>query len=129
MTQNNNFENDIDGTSMLYSMIPNLVQSHSSTISLSEYPQQQSDDIDDVTIYSDLCEKKDAHAFQEVDPFSYQVRTDTGYIMQNNNLIDNTYINNNIVYFTPENKHIWPHYDKFGQNYNDLGQHYMQNGF
>ncbi|CAG8760415.1 5582_t:CDS:2 [Gigaspora margarita] len=68
----NNFENDFDGTSMQYSMIPNLVQGHSSTIFLSEYPQQQSGNIDDVTLYSDFYEKKAAHAFQEVDPFSYQ---------------------------------------------------------
>ncbi|KAF0447477.1 hypothetical protein F8M41_002783 [Gigaspora margarita] len=101
----NNFENDIDGTSILYSMIPNFVQNHASTLSLSGYPPQQADNIDDVALYSDFYEKKPAYAFQEVDPFSYQLCDNTGYIMQNNNnLTDNTYINNNTVYFTPENK-------------------------
>ncbi|KAF0490040.1 hypothetical protein F8M41_022005 [Gigaspora margarita] len=105
----NNLENDFDGTSMLYSMIPNLVQSHASTLSLSGYPQQQSDNIENFTLYSDFYEKKTAYAFQEVDPFSYQLCTNTGYIMRNNhNLIDNTYNNNNTVYFTPENMHPWP---------------------
>ncbi|KAF0447470.1 hypothetical protein F8M41_002776 [Gigaspora margarita] len=99
----NNFENDFDGTSMLYSMSPNPVQGHASTLSLSGYPPQQSDN---VTLYSDYYEKKTAYAYQEVDPFSYQPCTNTGYIMQNDkNFIDNTSINNNTVYFNSENKH------------------------
>ncbi|KAF0447476.1 Cutinase transcription factor 1 alpha [Gigaspora margarita] len=105
----NNVENDFDGTSMLYSMSPNPVQGHASTLSLSGYPIQQSDNIENVTLYSDYCEKKTAYAYQEVDPFSYQPCTNTGFIMQNdNNFIDNTPINNNTVYFTSDNKHPWP---------------------
>ncbi|KAF0403429.1 hypothetical protein F8M41_009246 [Gigaspora margarita] len=91
----NNFENDFDGTSMLYSMSPNPVQGHASTLSLSGYHPQQSDNIENVTLYSDYYEKKTAYAYQEVDPFSYQPCT-------NNNFIDNT---NNTVYFNSENKH------------------------
>ncbi|CAG8808289.1 8340_t:CDS:1, partial [Gigaspora rosea] len=60
----NNFENDIDRTSMPYSMTPNPVQSHASTLSLSEYPQQPSDNVDDVTLYSDSYEEKITNAFQ-----------------------------------------------------------------
>ncbi|CAG8661911.1 17779_t:CDS:1, partial [Gigaspora rosea] len=61
----NNFEDDIDGASILYSMIPNFVQNHASTLSLSGCPPQQLDYIEDVTLYSDFYEKKTAHAFQE----------------------------------------------------------------
>ncbi|CAG8618582.1 28218_t:CDS:2 [Gigaspora margarita] len=61
----NNFENDFDGTSMLYSMSPNPVQGHASTLSLSGYPPQQSDNIENVTLYSDYYEKKTAYAYQE----------------------------------------------------------------
>ncbi|RIB07385.1 hypothetical protein C2G38_2214604 [Gigaspora rosea] len=47
----NNFENDFDGTSMLYSMPSNTVQDHASAISLSGYPQQQLDSVDNITLY------------------------------------------------------------------------------
>ncbi|KAF0532977.1 hypothetical protein F8M41_010832 [Gigaspora margarita] len=105
----NNFESDFDGTSMQYSMIPNTVQSHASTLSLSGYPPQQLDNIEEIILYSDFYEKQTAYAFQEADPFSYQLCTNTGYIMRNNNnLIDNTYINNSTVYFTLENMQPWP---------------------
>ncbi|CAG8618548.1 28216_t:CDS:2, partial [Gigaspora margarita] len=60
----NNFENDIDGTSMPYSMIPNLVQGHASILSLSEYPQQQLYNVDDVTLYSVSYEETINNAFQ-----------------------------------------------------------------
>ncbi|KAF0463778.1 hypothetical protein F8M41_026587 [Gigaspora margarita] len=93
----NNFENDFDGTSMLYFMPPNPVQDHASNLSLSGYPQQQSDNIDDVTLYSDFYEEKITNASQNVGPFSYQAHIDTGYTMENNNLTDNTY-NNNIFF-------------------------------
>ncbi|CAG8717662.1 19795_t:CDS:1, partial [Gigaspora rosea] len=60
----NNFENDFDETSMLYSS-PSPVQGHASTLSLSGYPQQQSDNVYDVTLYSDSYEEKITNAFQE----------------------------------------------------------------
>ncbi|CAG8793991.1 14205_t:CDS:1, partial [Gigaspora rosea] len=59
----NNFENDIDGTSMPYSMTSNPLQGHASTLSLSGYPQQQSN-FDDVTLYSDSYEETINNAFQ-----------------------------------------------------------------
>ncbi|KAF0532981.1 hypothetical protein F8M41_010836 [Gigaspora margarita] len=90
----NNFENDFDGTYMLYSMIPNPVQGHASTLSLSGYPQQQSDNADDVTLYSDSYEEKITNTSQKVGPFTYQAHIDTGYTMENNNLTDNIYNNN-----------------------------------
>ncbi|KAF0436103.1 hypothetical protein F8M41_004723 [Gigaspora margarita] len=93
----NNFENDIVGTSMLYSMTPNPVQDHAST--LSGYPQQQLDNVGYFTLYSDSYEEKITDAFQKVGPFSYQAHIDTGYTMENNNLTDNTYNNNNNINF------------------------------
>ncbi|CAG8818916.1 836_t:CDS:1, partial [Racocetra persica] len=51
------------------------------------------DNINEFTIYSDSYKEQNIPAFQEIYPFSYQARTDTGYIMQNNNLIDNAPIN------------------------------------
>ncbi|KAF0507674.1 hypothetical protein F8M41_018960 [Gigaspora margarita] len=77
----NNFVNDFDGTSMLYSMTPNPVRGHASTLTLSGYPQQQSDHVDDVIIYSDSYEEKITKAFQEIGPFSYQADIGTGYTM------------------------------------------------
>ncbi|RIB30683.1 hypothetical protein C2G38_2026628 [Gigaspora rosea] len=91
----NNFGHDFDGTYMLYSMTPNLVQGHASTLFLPGYPQQQSDNVDDVTLYFDSYEETITNAFQNVRPFSYQAHIDTGYTMQNNNFMDNTYSNNN----------------------------------
>ncbi|CAG8819581.1 18351_t:CDS:1, partial [Gigaspora margarita] len=95
----NNFENFFDGTSMLYPMIPNPVQGHASTLFLSGYPQQQSDNVDDVTLYSDSNEEKLTNASQKVSPFSCQEHIDTGYTMQNNNLTDNTYNNNTFILY------------------------------
>ncbi|CAG8712588.1 14829_t:CDS:2 [Gigaspora margarita] len=69
----NNVENDFDGTSMLYSMSPNPVQGHASTLSLSGYPPQQSDNIENVTLYSDYCEKKTAYAYQEIATISFHL--------------------------------------------------------
>ncbi|KAF0507668.1 hypothetical protein F8M41_018953 [Gigaspora margarita] len=88
----NNFENDFDGISMLYPT-SSPVQGHASTLSLFGYPQQQSDNLYDVTPYSDSYEEKITNTFQEIGPFSYQAHIDTGYTMQNNNLMDNTYNN------------------------------------
>ncbi|KAF0537213.1 hypothetical protein F8M41_008721 [Gigaspora margarita] len=95
----NNFENDIDGTSILYSMAPNPVQGHASILSLSEYPQQQSDNVDDVTLYSESYEETITNAFQNVGPFSYQTHIDIGYTMQNNNFTNNAYNNNSNNFF------------------------------
>ncbi|CAG8598098.1 12644_t:CDS:2 [Gigaspora rosea] len=58
----NNFENNFDGTYMLYSITPNPVQNHASA--LSGYPQQQLDNFDDATLYSDSYEEKITNAFQ-----------------------------------------------------------------
>ncbi|CAG8670017.1 33353_t:CDS:2 [Gigaspora margarita] len=80
-----NFENFFDGTSMLCFMITNPVQGHTLTLSLSGYPQLQSDNTDDVTLYSDSYEEKSPM------PFS------NGYTMENNNFTDNAY-NNNIFF-------------------------------
>ncbi|CAG8625022.1 25791_t:CDS:1 [Dentiscutata erythropus] len=73
-------ENDFNETSML----SNAEQGHTSTLPPSEYPQQQPDSLDEVTVYS------------------YQAHTNSGYIMQNNNLIDNTSINNNNIFYLCE---------------------------
>ncbi|KAF0469050.1 hypothetical protein F8M41_025665 [Gigaspora margarita] len=108
----NNFENDIDGTSMQYFMIPNPVQGHASILSLSEYPQQQSDNVDDVTLYSESYEETITNDFQNVGPFSYQTHIDTGYIMQNNNFTDNTSNNNN-----NNNNNFFLYYDLFSDNF------------
>ncbi|KAF0447472.1 Zn2-C6 fungal-type DNA-binding domain protein [Gigaspora margarita] len=91
----NNFENDIDGTFLPYSMTPNPMQGHASIPSLSEYPQKQSDNVYDVTLYSESYEETITNAFQNAGPFSYQTHIDTGYTMQTNNLTDNTSNNNN----------------------------------
>ncbi|CAG8818239.1 15165_t:CDS:1, partial [Gigaspora margarita] len=58
-----NFENFFDGTSMLCFMIPNPAQGHALTLSLSGYPQQQSDNTDNVTLYSDSYEEKSPMLF------------------------------------------------------------------
>ncbi|CAG8851480.1 45629_t:CDS:1, partial [Gigaspora margarita] len=75
----NNFENDFGGTYMLYSKTPNPVQDHASALSLSGYPQQQLDNFNDITLYSDSYEEKITNAFQNVGPFSYLAQIDTGY--------------------------------------------------
>ncbi|KAF0507670.1 hypothetical protein F8M41_018955 [Gigaspora margarita] len=80
---------------LLYST-PNPGQGHASA--LSDYPQQQLNHVDDVTLYPDPNEEKITNAFQEIDPFSYQAHIDTGNTMQNNNHTDNTYNNNNIFF-------------------------------
>ncbi|KAF0554878.1 dna-binding protein crea [Gigaspora margarita] len=88
----NDPENDLDGTSTLSSVVHNTVQGHASTLSSSYgYPQQQPDNIDEVTPYYGNDIEQSIHAFQEVSPFSYQALTDAGY---DNSLIDNISINN-----------------------------------
>ncbi|CAG8711615.1 21374_t:CDS:2 [Cetraspora pellucida] len=69
----NGSENDFDGTSTLSSAIPNAMQGHASTLSSSiGYPQQQPDNINEITIYSDPYEERNISTFQELYPFSYQ---------------------------------------------------------
>ncbi|CAG8779145.1 18092_t:CDS:1 [Dentiscutata erythropus] len=90
-------ENEFEGISMLSSTIPNALRDHASTLSSpSGYPQT-SDNIDKVTLYSNY-EEQNIRAFQGVDPFSYQACTDTGFVMQDNNIMDSTPINHNIIF-------------------------------
>ncbi|CAG8719502.1 43769_t:CDS:2 [Gigaspora margarita] len=96
----NSYENDFDRTFVLSSIILNAMQEHKLILtSPSGHLQQQSDIIDEFTHFN---EEQNIHAFQEVSPFSYQARTDAGYIMQNNNLVDNMY-NNNEIFFLYNN--------------------------
>ncbi|CAG8781525.1 11263_t:CDS:2, partial [Dentiscutata erythropus] len=96
----NGLENDFEGTSMLSSVILNLMQGHTSILSSpSGYPQQQLKNIDEFSFYCDSYEEPNSHAFQEASSFSYQTCTNTEYVMQNNNLIDNTSYNNTILLY------------------------------
>ncbi|RIB09584.1 hypothetical protein C2G38_2208523 [Gigaspora rosea] len=88
--------NDFDRTPMLFSVISNDVQGCTSTLSSPSGYSQQSYDIDGFTLYSDSYEEQKVLAFQEVGPVLYQTRTDTRYVMLNNNLLDNTSANYNV---------------------------------
>ncbi|CAG8812259.1 3309_t:CDS:1, partial [Dentiscutata erythropus] len=59
----NGFENDFDGTFMLSSIIPNPVQGHISILSSTSEYLKQSDNIDVFTLYSNLYEEQNTHAF------------------------------------------------------------------
>ncbi|KAF0403431.1 hypothetical protein F8M41_009248 [Gigaspora margarita] len=65
----NNFENGIDGTSMPYSMTLNPVQGHASILSLSEYPQQQSDNVVMLLFILNPMKKQSPMLFKMLDPF------------------------------------------------------------
>ncbi|CAG8654582.1 12787_t:CDS:2, partial [Gigaspora rosea] len=58
----NGSENGFDGKSMLSSVIPNHVQGHASTLSLSGCLQQQPVNVDDVTLYSKFYDPEQGHA-------------------------------------------------------------------
>ncbi|CAG8742832.1 40087_t:CDS:2 [Gigaspora margarita] len=59
----NGSENCFDETTLLSSMIPNPAQSHESNLSLSGYPQQQTDNFDDVTLYSEFYDPGQNYIF------------------------------------------------------------------
>ncbi|CAG8740638.1 hypothetical protein C2G38_2291505 [Gigaspora rosea] len=92
-------ENDFYETSMLSSAIPNPEQSHTPTLSSpSEYLQQQSDNFDEFTHYSNFYEDKNIYGSQEISPFSYQTYTDTRYIIDNTNISDNFFLYDNLLF-------------------------------
>ncbi|CAG8702000.1 12203_t:CDS:2 [Dentiscutata erythropus] len=96
----NGLENNFEGTSMLSSVILNPMQGHASIPSSpSGYPQQQLENIFEFTFHCDSYEEPNSHAFQEASSFSYQSWTNTEYVMQSNNLIDNTFNNNTIFLY------------------------------
>ncbi|KAF0512240.1 hypothetical protein F8M41_018033 [Gigaspora margarita] len=83
---------------MLFFVISNAVQGHASTLSSPTRYLQQPYDIDGFTHYSDSYEDQNVPAFQEVCPVLYQVSINTGYVMPNNNLLDNNNVFDNLFF-------------------------------
>ncbi|CAG8602883.1 11759_t:CDS:1, partial [Dentiscutata heterogama] len=89
----NDLRNDFDRNPMLVSAVSNAMQSHVSTLSSPlGYPQPNNFD---EFIHYDAYDEQTIQDFQEVGRFLYQTRTDTEYIMPNNDLLNNSSTNNN----------------------------------